>query len=299
MYAVAYGTFSESVHGSWQDVRSFSLRGNVARGFSPLYEPLREGVGHVALIVPFATLPFRGWANKSPIGRPLHSGSVGLCRQAQRRIIREVPKSLLRRVTSPQGMNDHIANVVASLRERGTAGLSTHLRAVAGPHLPLARHTPKECCPSSPPCQHQPSRPSTSSSAIHRSWASLPPTSLRLTVWHRPTSNLSCDFTKPPNPSNRSIRDLHPTVRPPMSRGGVWTTPALAPKSPLDRPPRVRPASPARPPAVDHFARVGASHQPRDEPGRCCRRRVAPGASAAACSPIAAWACHPSRQTDL
>ena len=33
LYAVTYGTFSESVHGSWQDVLSFSLRGNVARGF--------------------------------------------------------------------------------------------------------------------------------------------------------------------------------------------------------------------------------------------------------------------------
>ena len=70
MYAVAYGTFSESVHGSWQDVRSFSLRGNVARGFSPLYEPLREGVGHVALIVPFATLPFRGWATRVQLDDP-------------------------------------------------------------------------------------------------------------------------------------------------------------------------------------------------------------------------------------
>ena len=36
-------------------------------------------------------------------------------------------------------------------------------------------HTPKECCPSSLPCHHEPSRPSTSGSAIHRSWASLPP----------------------------------------------------------------------------------------------------------------------------
>ena len=70
LYAVAYGTFSESVHGSWQDVRSFSLRGNVARGFSPLYEPLRESVGHVSLIVPFATLPFRGWATRVQLDDP-------------------------------------------------------------------------------------------------------------------------------------------------------------------------------------------------------------------------------------
>ena len=70
LYAVAYGTFSESVHGSWQDIRSFSLRGNVAGGFSPLYEPLRESVGHVSLIVPFATLPFRGWAARVQLDDP-------------------------------------------------------------------------------------------------------------------------------------------------------------------------------------------------------------------------------------
>ena len=70
LYAVAYGASSESVHGSWQDVRSFSLRGNVARGFSPLYEPLRESVGHVSLIGPFATLPFRGWAARIQLDDP-------------------------------------------------------------------------------------------------------------------------------------------------------------------------------------------------------------------------------------
>ena len=70
LYVVAYGTFSESVHGSWQDVRSFSLRGNVARGFLPLYEPLRVSVGHVSLIVPFATLPFRGWAARVQLDGP-------------------------------------------------------------------------------------------------------------------------------------------------------------------------------------------------------------------------------------
>ena len=31
LYAVAYGTFSDSVHGSWQDVLGFSLRGDVDR----------------------------------------------------------------------------------------------------------------------------------------------------------------------------------------------------------------------------------------------------------------------------
>lgn len=76
LYAAAYGASSESVHGSWQDVRSFSLRGDVARGFLPLYEPLRESVRHISLIIPFATLPFREWAarvqlDETYIGRVL------------------------------------------------------------------------------------------------------------------------------------------------------------------------------------------------------------------------------------
>lgn len=70
LYAVAYGNSSESVHGSWQDVRGFSLQGDLVRGFLPLYEPLRESVGHVAFIVPFATLPFRGWAKRVQLDDP-------------------------------------------------------------------------------------------------------------------------------------------------------------------------------------------------------------------------------------
>ena len=70
MYAVAYGAPSESVHGSWLDVRSFCLRGNVTRGFSPLYVPRSESVGHVSLIVPFATMPFRGWAARVQLDAP-------------------------------------------------------------------------------------------------------------------------------------------------------------------------------------------------------------------------------------
>ncbi len=69
-YAAAYGTFSQSVHGSWQDVLSFSLRGNVAKGYSPLYEPLRVSVGHVSLILPFAILPFREWSRRVELYDP-------------------------------------------------------------------------------------------------------------------------------------------------------------------------------------------------------------------------------------
>ena len=70
LYAVAYGASSESVHGSWQDVRNFSLRSNVARRFLPLYEPLRVSIGHVSLIVLFATLPFLGWATRVQLDNP-------------------------------------------------------------------------------------------------------------------------------------------------------------------------------------------------------------------------------------
>ena len=70
MYAVAYGTSSESVHGSWQDVRGYSLQGDVSRGFFPLYEPLRVNVGNVSMIVPLATLPFRQWAERIRLDDP-------------------------------------------------------------------------------------------------------------------------------------------------------------------------------------------------------------------------------------
>ena len=70
LYPVMYGMLSESVHGSWQDVRSFSLHGNVARGFLPLYEPLRESIGHVSMFIPFATMPFREWAARVQLDDP-------------------------------------------------------------------------------------------------------------------------------------------------------------------------------------------------------------------------------------
>ena len=70
LYAVAYGAASESVHGSWQDVLGYSLQGDVARGFSPLYEPILVNVGNVSMIVPFATLPFREWAKRVRLDEP-------------------------------------------------------------------------------------------------------------------------------------------------------------------------------------------------------------------------------------
>ena len=89
LYPVAYGMFSESVHGSWQDVRSFSLRGNIAQGFSPLYEPLRESVGHVSLIVPFATMPFRGWAARVQLDDPYIEEVLGFVDKLNGRLFKK------------------------------------------------------------------------------------------------------------------------------------------------------------------------------------------------------------------
>ena len=70
LYPVAYGMLSESVHGSWHDIRSFSLSGDVAQGFLPLYEPLRVRVGHMSVIVLFATLPYRRWTARVELDDP-------------------------------------------------------------------------------------------------------------------------------------------------------------------------------------------------------------------------------------
>ena len=70
LYDVAYGATSESVHGSWQDIRSYSLQGDPAHGFYPRYGPLRVNVGHISLIVPFAILPFREWAPRVQLDDP-------------------------------------------------------------------------------------------------------------------------------------------------------------------------------------------------------------------------------------
>ena len=71
LYAVSYGASSESVHGSWQDIRGYSLQRDAAReGFYPLYEPLRVNVGNACMIVSFATLPFREWAKRVQLDNP-------------------------------------------------------------------------------------------------------------------------------------------------------------------------------------------------------------------------------------
>lgn len=70
LYASVYGTASESIHGSWQDVRGYSLAGDTACGFVPLYEPLRVNIGNASKIVLLATLPFRDWAERVRLDDP-------------------------------------------------------------------------------------------------------------------------------------------------------------------------------------------------------------------------------------
>ena len=70
LYSVAYGTSSESVHGSWLDVRNYSMQGDVDQGFFPLYEPLHCNIDEVSRSVLFATPPFREWVKRVHLDDP-------------------------------------------------------------------------------------------------------------------------------------------------------------------------------------------------------------------------------------
>ena len=89
LYPVMYGMLSESVHGSWQDVRNFSLHGNVAQGFLPLYEQLRESIGHVSMLVPFATMPFPEWAARVQLDDPNIEIALDFVDKLNRRLFRK------------------------------------------------------------------------------------------------------------------------------------------------------------------------------------------------------------------
>lgn len=92
LYAVAYGTFSDSVHGSWQDVRAYSLLGNGPRIYSPLYEPLRLSVGHISLIIPFAMLPFREWSVRVHLDSPYITEVLGFLDKISLRLLEKYGK---------------------------------------------------------------------------------------------------------------------------------------------------------------------------------------------------------------
>ena len=70
LYPSIYGTSSDSVHGSWHDVRGYCLNDVVTRGFFPLYEPVDTSVGSICLITPFVTLPFREWIERVELDDP-------------------------------------------------------------------------------------------------------------------------------------------------------------------------------------------------------------------------------------
>ena len=70
LYSVTYSTSSASVHGSWLDVRNFSLQGDVDQGYFPLYEPLQCNIDEVTISVLFATPPFREWVKRVHLDDP-------------------------------------------------------------------------------------------------------------------------------------------------------------------------------------------------------------------------------------
>lgn len=94
LYASAYGASSESVHGSWQDVRRYSLHGDPAHGFYPRFEPLRVNIGNVSLIVPFATLPFREWTTRVQLDNPYIGKVLDVVEQLNLRLFDKYGKLL-------------------------------------------------------------------------------------------------------------------------------------------------------------------------------------------------------------
>ena len=63
-YASTYGVASESVHASWQDILGYSLHEIRPRKFAPQYDRLRVSIAHMAVILPFVTMPYRQWTTR-------------------------------------------------------------------------------------------------------------------------------------------------------------------------------------------------------------------------------------------
>lgn len=71
LYRVLFGISSESVHGSWQDVRHFSLQGSVEVGFQPLYEhPDVDGIGTLPIAVQIVVQAYREWVQRVKLDDP-------------------------------------------------------------------------------------------------------------------------------------------------------------------------------------------------------------------------------------
>ena len=80
LYPVAYGTLSESVHGSWQDVRSFSLRGKRRPRFRAAVRAVSGKRRPRFADHPVCHAALSRVGSKSPIGRSVRRQSVELRR---------------------------------------------------------------------------------------------------------------------------------------------------------------------------------------------------------------------------
>ncbi len=70
LYTAFYGPSSDFVHGTWLNVKNYSLQGNLEQGFSPRYQLVRESIGNVSMIIPFAIMPFRDWVKRVELNSP-------------------------------------------------------------------------------------------------------------------------------------------------------------------------------------------------------------------------------------
>ena len=64
LYRTAYGTLSDSVHGSWLESVDWSLTQHRDGTFSPRYELDSAPIGFVSLLLPFSTPPYRLWVER-------------------------------------------------------------------------------------------------------------------------------------------------------------------------------------------------------------------------------------------
>ena len=71
LYRVLFGIFCESVHGSWLEVRHFSLQGSVEVGFQPLYEhPDVDRIGILPIAVQISVQAYREWVERVELDDP-------------------------------------------------------------------------------------------------------------------------------------------------------------------------------------------------------------------------------------
>ena len=70
LYRTAYGTMSESVHGSWLESVKWCLTQNKDGTFSARHDLDPAPIRFVSLVLPFTTPPFRLWVNRIQVDEP-------------------------------------------------------------------------------------------------------------------------------------------------------------------------------------------------------------------------------------